>query len=128
MGWMNIGYDAEPQTADGLLAEAIKRDVCERLERAMYDDDVVSDYLAMTDHALTVTIDVTIDRDLGPGSKLLSLGLPDDEPFAGAIGQPAVTAMLMGVRRRVRRAGDRPVGELAFEVVLNPDRIALRGA
>lgn len=128
MGWMNIGFEAEPQSPDGLLAEAIKRDVCGRLEQAMYDDDVIANYLTSSATSLTVTVDVTIDRDLKPTSKLLQLGLPDDEPFAAVIGAPAVAAMVVGIRQRVERAGRRPVREMTFEVVVNPDRISLRSA
>ena len=129
MGWMNIGYEAEPQSPDGLIAEAIKRDVCHRLEEAMYDDEVIADYLSSHAGAsLNVTVEVTIDRDLRPDSQLMQLGLPDDEPFAGAIGAPAVAAMVVGIRRHVRRAGIRPIRDLAFEVVVNPDRISLRSA
>lgn len=128
MGWMNTESDAEPLSADGLLAEAIKRDVCGRLEQAMYDDEVIAGYLQANEGSLTVTIDVAIDRDLKPTSKLLQLDLPDDEPFAGVIGAPAVAAMVVGIKRRLRQAPARPLDELAFEVVVNPDRISLRGA
>ncbi len=128
MGWMNIGYAAEPQTADGMLAEAIKRDVCGRLEQGLNDDAVIAEYLAESSSGLSVVIEVLIDRELGPGSQMLQLGLPDDQPFAAAIGAPAVAAMLMSIRRKVERAGDRELGELVFEVVMNPERIALRGA
>ena len=128
MGWMNTESDAEPLSADGLLAEAIKRDVCGRLEQAMYDDEVIAGYLQANEGSLTVTIDVAIDRDLKPTSKLLQLDLPDDEPFAGVIGAPAVAAMVIGIKRRLRQAPERPLDELAFEVVVNPDRISLRGA
>lgn len=128
MGWTNIGYEAEPQSPDGLIAEAIKRDVCARLEQALYDDAVIATYLAAPETALTVTVEVTLDRDLRPGNERLQPVWPDNEPFAGAIGAPAVAAMIVGIRQKVARADGLPVPDMAFEVVVNPDRISLRSA
>lgn len=110
-------YDTVPSGADAMLAEAIRRDVAGRLENAMHDDVVIAEFLT-TGHA-SVELNVTIDRDLGPGDLTVDLPRPDDQPFAATIGQPAVAAMVASIRRRLIAGDDEP---LVFDIVVSPDR------
>lgn len=110
-------FDTVPSSADALLAEAIRLDVANRLEDAMQDDAVIAEFLT-SGHA-TVELNVTVDRDLGLGDQRFDVPLADDQPFAAIVGQPAVTAMVASIRRRLM-AGD--VEPLVFDIVVSPDR------
>lgn len=117
------GRAAGPQTtADGILAEAIRTDLTQRLEKAIGADALVAGYVA--DHGAQVLVHVTIDRDAVEAADVFTLAWPDDRPFAGAIGAPAAAAVVADLRRRAKGPGDGGGAEpLEFEIVLNPGRI-----
>jgi hypothetical protein len=119
-----------PDTADQLLAAAIRRDVESRLEQAMHDDAEIGAFLETA--GATVVVDVVIDRELGPGGLEFGQGRPDNQPLAGVIGQPSVAAMLDLLRRRVRdgEAARRHLSQepFCFEISVHPDVVMPLGA
>ncbi|MDB5095671.1 MAG: hypothetical protein JWM80_92 [Cyanobacteria bacterium RYN_339] len=119
-----FGFSGEADTADGVLAKAIERDVCGRLERAMHDDVVIARYLDQG--AATVVVTVSIDRELAPAEEAFALPPADDAPYTQRIGPAAVAAIVAGIRRKVQAPGFRGADEpLVFDIVVNPDRVQL---
>jgi hypothetical protein len=110
-----------PETPAELVAMAVKNDVLQRLETAMAHDKVIANFLSA--RGATVTLDVVVDRDLGPGGMSFESG-SGDGPFSPVLGQPAVAAMITVMRERIL-AGDAPSGDVpfAFEIAFNPDEM-----
>lgn len=123
-------FEGVPDTADALLAEAIKCDMKERLEQAMLDDAVLLDFLSS--RTATVEFDVVIDRGLGGGELAFIPERAENEPFAASIGLPAVTAMVASMRRRLEAdesAWSRLEDEsFCFEISVHPDAVTLSEA
>jgi hypothetical protein len=122
-----------PNSADELLAEAIKRDIYGRLEQAMLDDEVVSEFL--NNSPATVVFDVVIDRDAEEAETrpLAFRGEErDDVPFVASIGRPAVAAMVASMRKRIGRAESAPLATpdepFFFEIAVHPDPVLPLGA
>ena len=111
-----------PSSPDELLAAAVRRDVEGRLEAAMQDDAVIAEFLAEQD--ATVIIDVVVDRSMTPGGLPYVAERESDAPFAPAIAQPAVLALVTMLRERIIQGpsagapyGDQPV---IFEIAVRP--------
>lgn len=120
---MSQGFHEIPDTPGELLVLAVKRDVLGRLEQAMYEDDVIADFL--TTGPATVIVDVVIDHELEEGDLSFAGWEADDAPFSSMIGQPAVAAMVTHIRSRIldgeatgMRDGEEPV---VFEIAIRPD-------
>lgn len=126
---MNQRYDFSdmPESADELLAVALKRDISNRLEQAMFDDAVIAEFL--TTGTATVQFDVVIDRAIGQGQLTFEGARPENQPFAGVMGQPLVAAMVETIRRRVGGAAQPEREEaFSFEITVSPDDVLPLGA
>jgi len=120
-----FGFSGEADTADGVLAKAIERDVCGRLEQAMHDDVVIARYLEDRGGA-TVVVTVSIDRELEPAEQAYDLPGGENTPYASKIGPSAVAAIVAGIRRKVQAPGFRGLDEpLVFDIVVNPGQVQL---
>lgn len=121
------GWDSEPNTAVEMLAEAVRQDMWGRLEDAMYDDDVVAEFLST--HPATVEVDVVIDRELGQGQLAFEMQRDENAPFAAAIAQPAVLAMVRRFRERILEGEAartvRAQEPITFELALCPEQVYL---
>lgn len=116
-----FGADAGPHTPAELVIAGIHRDVSARLEAAMVADPVISRYLETDD--VYVSLEVVIDRAMTPGEVSFPSWNGPDDPFAAAVGQPAVAAMVDMVRRRIESGtplGHEPV---AFEIAVLPEAV-----
>lgn len=117
----DFGADAGPHTPAELVIEGIRRDVTARLEAAMVADPVVGRYLETDD--VYVSLDVVVDRAMTPGGPTFTSWNGPNDPFAGAVGQPAVAAMVTVVRRRIESG--RPLGSepVVFEIAVLPEAV-----
>jgi hypothetical protein len=116
------GWDSEPKTAVEVMAEAVKRDVWGRLEEAMYEDDVVAEFLST--NPATVMVDVVVDRELGQG-QTFETRPSGNAPFAAAIAQPVVMAMVRRFRERILEGAVSEHEPICFEVAFCPEDVRL---